>query len=261
MNPSLVRSPPERVRGIGGWMGATLLLLVACGSGGGSGPEGIPGADGRLNARIESAQQLLEPGLHPLDLGPIRDGALYIPQAAAAGEPLPLLVLLHGAESSWQDLEGFFPIAEELGILLLLPNSRFPTWDRASGPFGADVVYIDRALDFAFMNNAADPARLGIGGFSDGASYALSLGLTNGDLFTHIMSFSPGFISPHSLVGSPLIFISHGTSDAILPVSTTRDQIVPGLIDAGYSVIYREFDGGHTVPGDIAREALEWLRD
>ncbi len=31
-------------------------------------------------------------------------------------------------------------------------------------------------------------------GFSDGASYALSLGVPNGDLFTHIVAFSPGFM-------------------------------------------------------------------
>jgi phospholipase/carboxylesterase len=34
---------------------------------------------------------------------------------------------------------------------------------------------------------------------------------------------------------------------------------VPQLRRAGYDVRYREFDGPHTVPGDIAREALDWL--
>jgi phospholipase/carboxylesterase len=29
--------------------------------------------------------------------------------------------------------------------------------------------------------------------------------------------------------------------------------------DAGYDVRYREFDGGHTVPPAIAREAFAWL--
>jgi len=33
-------------------------------------------------------------------------------------------------------------------------------------------------------------------GFSDGASYALSVGITNGDLFTHVIAFSPGFVAP-----------------------------------------------------------------
>jgi predicted esterase len=38
-------------------------------------------------------------------------------------------------------------------------------------------------------------------GFSDGASYALSLGLSNGDLFSHILAFSPGFMRPMSYQG------------------------------------------------------------
>lgn len=45
-------------------------------------------------------------------------------------------------------------------------------------------------------NYAVDTTRLGVGGFSDGASYALSLGLTNGDLFTHVIAFSPGALYP-----------------------------------------------------------------
>jgi predicted esterase len=36
-------------------------------------------------------------------------------------------------------------------------------------------------------------ATLAVSGFSDGASYALSIGPANGDLFTHVMAFSPGF--------------------------------------------------------------------
>jgi poly(3-hydroxybutyrate) depolymerase len=41
-----------------------------------------------------------------------------------------------------------------------------------------------------------DPQRICVSGFSDGASYALSLGLANGDLFTHVAAFSPGFMRP-----------------------------------------------------------------
>jgi predicted esterase len=40
-------------------------------------------------------------------------------------------------------------------------------------------------------------------GFSDGASYALSLGLANGDLFTHVLGFSPGFMRVPRHVGRP----------------------------------------------------------
>ena len=107
---------------------------------------------------------------------------------------------------------------------------------------------------------AVDPARIGIGGFSDGASYALSLGVANGDLFTHVLAFSPGFIAPAVRRGKPRIFISHGTRDEVLPIDRTSRTIVPDLERRGYDVRYREFNGPHTVPADLAREAFGWFK-
>ena len=45
------------------------------------------------------------------------------------------------------------------------------------------------------------------------ASYALSLGIANGNLFSHVLAFSLGFLAPASQTGSPRIFVSHGTQD------------------------------------------------
>ena len=129
-----------------------------------------------------------------------------------------------------------------------------------NGFFGPDVSFIDQALAYTFAHAAIDAARLAIGGFSDGASYALSLGLMNGDLFTHVMAFSPGFIVVKRTVGRPTIFISHGTHDEILPIENTRQRLVPDLQRAGYALRYREFDGPHTVPPSIAREAFALIR-
>ena len=96
-------------------------------------------------------------------------------------------------------------------------------------------------------------------GFSDGASYALSLGLTNGDLFTHVLAFSPGFMAPRKRRGKPRLFLSHGTRDRVLPIDPCSRRIVPQVRRAGYDVTYREFDGPHTVPDEIAREAVDWF--
>jgi predicted esterase len=35
--------------------------------------------------------------------------------------------------------------------------------------------------------------------------------------------------------------------------------IVPQLQRRGYQVIFKEFDGGHQVPPEIAAEAIRWL--
>ncbi|MFY0578314.1 alpha/beta hydrolase [Cystobacter fuscus] len=118
------------------------------------------------------------------------------------------------------------------------------------------MAFIDRALAYVFERYAVDPRHIALEGFSDGASYALSLGLTNGDLFTHVVAFSPGFLAPAARRGEPRIFISHGVKDEVLRIGPCSRRIVPRVQGAGYSVLYREFDGPHTVPEDIAREAL-----
>jgi predicted esterase len=110
-----------------------------------------------------------------------------------------------------------------------------------------------------FSRYAIDPAHVAIGGFSDGASYALSLGLTNGDLFTHIIAFSPGFMAPAEYEGKPRIFISHGTRDQVLPIDACSRRIVPQVRGAGYDVEYHEFDGPHTVPPEMTRRAVDWF--
>jgi phospholipase/carboxylesterase len=118
---------------------------------------------------------------------------------------------------------------------------------------------INRALGRIFELVSVDPHRIAIGGFSDGASYALGLGLANGDLFSKIIAFSPGFLPPAPRVGKPAIFVSHGDEDRVLPIDRTSRRLVPALKKDGYDVSYREFQGPHTVPVGIARETIDWL--
>jgi predicted esterase len=55
------------------------------------------------------------------------------------------------------------------------------------------------------------------------------------------------------------VSVSHGTGDDVLPIDRTSRRIVPVLRDDGYEVDYREFDGGHVVPPEVAREAADRL--
>ncbi len=148
------------------------------------------------------------------------------------------------------------PLADSAGLILLAPASRQKTWDIIFGQYGPDIAFIDTALEKVFSRYAIDYARIAVGGFSDGASYALSIGITNGDLFTHVIAFSPGFMAPARQKGEPRLFISHGTQDQVLPIDRCSRKLVPQLQRAGYDVLYREFDGPHTLPPAIARSAL-----
>src|SRR5215207_8384875 len=214
---------------------------------------------GRLRARpaAELIGEAQPPGLWSLGLGsPARRAPAR--GAPARGDHLlyPPAVLLHGAGGDARAaLDLLRGLADATGIILLAPTSREYTWDVIVGRYGPDVEAIDRALQETFSRYAVDPARLAVGGFSDGASYALSLGINNGDLFTDVLAFSPGFMAPSMSVGTPRFFVSHGRRDRVLPIERCSRRIVPQLERAGYEVTYREFDGGHTVPPEIALEA------
>src|SRR3954471_22650498 len=168
---------------------------------------------GLLTAHPVEPTELGAPGVHPHGLGDGRDGILYLPPEARE-RPHPLIVLLHGSGADARDILGVLRHrAEKDDCALLVPDARQYTWDVLLGGFGPDIAFLDRALSYTFSRCRVDGSRLAISGFSDGASYALTVGITNGALFTHIMAFSPGFMLPPRLEDSPKIFVSHGVKD------------------------------------------------
>ena len=196
-------------------------------------------------------------GPHPLGLNGTRDGAVLVPTGLDPAKPAPLIVALHGAGGiATQMLDLLEVQAERHGMIVLAPESRGSTWDVIRGGYGSDVAFIDRALTKIFQLQSIDPARIALSGFSDGASYGLSLGVINGELFDHILAFSPGFIAPTSTADTPRIFVSHGIHDEVLPIDPCSRKIVPALKRAGYDVEYHEFDGGHVVPPEMVERAV-----
>ena len=217
----------------------------------------------RLTARPRSGVKTSASGEIKLGLDQQRDAILQLPKTRSES-PLPLFVMLHGATQSADDMFWYLGTThEEAGVAVLAPNSRDTTWDAIGGSFGfgSDVDFLDRALARVFETTAIDPTRISIGGFSDGASYAISLGLINGDLFHSVVAFSPGFYVEGERHGEPRIFISHGTHDHILPINSCGRRIAGALSARGYGVTFREFDGDHEIPANIAREGLQWVVD
>jgi predicted esterase len=200
-------------------------------------------------------------GTHSLGVRKERDSLLYIPKSAESSKAAPLLLYLHGAGGSEQQgIKRMSSFADEFGFVLLSPASSDSTWDALIGGYGSDVGMLNEALKRTFAAHRVDPARIAVSGFSDGATYALGLGIANGDLFNAAIAFSPGFIpSGGDPAGHLRVFISHGTNDTILPIESCSRRLVPVLKQAGYAVTYREFDGPHTVPPEIAREAFRWF--
>ena len=174
--------------------------------------------------------------------------------------PMPLVVMLHGAGGNGMSARIRYPLADELGFIMLAPDSRDErTWDELLGAFGPDEEFIGAAVRSTMARCSIDRRRVALAGVSDGASYALSLGVGNGDIFSHLIAFSPAFVLPSRVRGKPRIFISHGTRDQVMPIESTGRNVVRRMKALGYDVTYREFDGGHAVPDPISREAFEWF--
>lgn len=214
---------------------------------------------GRLAVRpYPPMSSATETGLRSLD-GPAGEllALAYVPPPTD-GRPYRLVLLLHGAGGTPQHgLELLLPAADERRLLLLAPKSSASSWDLIIDGFGPDIRRIDRVLEEIL--NAYPVDRLTVGGFSDGASYALSVGLTNGDLFDAVLAFSPGFAAPLLTHGRPQVYVAHGTGDRVLPIDACSRRLVPRLKALGYPVRYDEFDGAHEVPEPVVERALTWL--
>ena len=217
--------------------------------------------DGVLTARPPADAPSAMPEGAPWATEPDEPGApiLYVPDDLPPG-PVALVVLFHGAGSNpKQALPVIRAEANRRKFIVLAPKSRKTTWDVLTGGFGPDIEALDAMLAVLFERYPIDPARIAVAGFSDGASYALSVGLINGDLFTRIFVFSGGFFVPGRIGGRPEIFVSHGFYDSVLPIEFTGQEIVRVLQDDGFAPHYREFEGGHEAPYDVVEEAFDLL--
>jgi phospholipase/carboxylesterase len=191
----------------------------------------------------------------------------YIP--ASAGEKPPLLVLLHGAGGTPDSiLAAFRHEADRHGVVLLAPKSRAISWDlvmarrrstAAAPSLAVDLPRIRAAMAALSARRPTDPARTAIGGFSDGASTALTIGLAHPQLFGSVLAYSPGMaFAPARFDPAQRIFIAHGRKDTVLPFANTARNIVPGL-QAKVAVTFRPFDGEHGMTGEVQEEGVAFF--
>ncbi|MFG1240216.1 esterase [Xanthobacter autotrophicus DSM 597] len=188
----------------------------------------------------------LPPGHHNLGLSAERDALLVVPEGLEPGVPVPLMVLFHGGGGSAQKI---LPMMEQHALthrfLLLVPQSVFPTWDIVIAGNGPDRERLETALALVARHFEIDRTRICFAGHSDGGSYTLSLGLTNGHFVTHLIVSSAGFMSVQRQSGAPRVFISHGVNDEQIPVQRSGRAHTALLKEAGYDVTYMEYNGPH----------------
>jgi predicted esterase len=229
-----------------GALSVAILLVSGCGGG---------DEEGRLAVAVRPP---CSPGEHVLRLANGQPARMRVTPPGPRRRAL--VVVLHGAGQTPADaLEAFRGGWQEPGLVLIAPASKGRTWSILGSPQDLDLESVNFALAEAYERCRIDRRRLAVGGFSDGATYALTLGVSNGDLFPAVMALSPGGVVAGEHVGIPRIFVSHGTLDSVLPIEVAGDAVVQRLRTAGYPVTYRRFRGGHEVSDATSAAAIRWF--
>jgi phospholipase/carboxylesterase len=205
--------------------------------------------------------------------------------AAAAREPdaeqPPLLILAHGVGANEQDLMGLAPYADPRFMVISVRAPRryqyggFSWFDinwQASG-FSIDTAQavagwelLQRFTREAVAAYGADPARVYLAGFSQGAITSLGATLTDPGLVAGTVVMSGRWmpeIAPQTdqaaIAGKPLLVV-HGEQDNVIPVRYGR-EIRDYLQTLPVELTYREYRMGHEVSMDSLHDVTVWLRD
>jgi phospholipase/carboxylesterase len=220
---------------------------------------------------LRIAHKAVEPRDEPSPEGFVRieqgrgSAVLLTPDDIDPDERLPLVTVFHGAGR--QDEMLVRACRDEPArrrALFLVPRSVDPTWDLITGRGQDDLEFLEYAWDLVYRRYPVDPERQVLMGYSDGASYALSMALSNPGFFDAVLCWAAGFVvMDRSAIGStarkPRIYLEHGTHDELFPFDRIAIPMRDDLRKAGYELEFSVDEGGrHWPSGTFQREALDW---
>jgi phospholipase/carboxylesterase len=191
---------------------------------------------------------------------------LLTPSEIDPAKRYPLITVLHGAGRQDEMLvKACRDEPEKRDALFLVPRSKLPTWDLIASPERPDLDFLEYAYDLIYRRYPVDAGRQALLGYSDGASYALSVGLSNPHLFRAVMGWAAGFIALDPTFNldadrKPLVLLEYGTHDQLFPFERVAIPMRENLRKAGYTVEFRVDQGGKHWPSpDFLPEALDWF--
>ena len=205
---------------------------------------------------------------------------LRAPALVPEGTRAPMLVLLHGVGSNERSMSALAPaldprflVVSARSPLVLGPDAFawFHVTFTAQGPVidereaAAGWAHVARFVDEAVHAYGADPARVFVAGFSQGAIMSLAALLTAPERIAGVAAMSgrllpevlPHAAPPEALRGKPVLVV-HGTRDEKLGIHfarTARDTLARFPI----ALEYHELPIAHTVTAESLALVNEWL--
>jgi phospholipase/carboxylesterase len=203
------------------------------------------------------------------------------PLQESEGKP-PLLILLHGVGSNERDLFGLTPYLDPRFLIISVrarltfgqdafgwyPVQFTPTGVIADeGPAEESRQVLVQFVQEAIEAYGADPKRVFLMGFSQGAAMSLYVSLTRPELFAGVVPMSGRLIpagwtnrADNSALRHLQYFVVHGTQDTVLPISQGR-EIRDRLRELPVAVTYREYAMGHQVSEQSLYDITNWLSE
>ena len=199
------------------------------------------------------------------------------PPTMASPHP-PLIVLLHGSGADERDMISLWPDLPQDFVVVSL---RAPFADRSGGyrwyrktggPTGrdADIALSRKIIDVVVANClerfGADPKRVFIAGFSQGAVMAYAVALREPDRFRGAAVLS-GTLFPSELAklsattdwAHESLFIAHGTADRRIPFASATAAHA-ALSKLGVPTVFHAYPGlGHGTDNAEIRDLSAWL--
>jgi polyhydroxybutyrate depolymerase len=217
-----------------------LLLLVACGSEEPVGKYEVPLAcfEPRDGGVFSQGLTAPVPGCAlsgwPTGLLDVADaglspsgGVLVVPPAAAAGTPLPVVIVFHGAGGSGELTRENLGLdaAADGGAVFVYPNAPRGTWD--IGQNSLDGRLVEGLLGRLADRYCIDPAHVYIAGHSAGAVFTLYLGCNVPTAFAGmaVVAGTDVRFDTRCCAGSISALFIHGTNDESISISEGRTAL------------------------------------
>lgn len=197
----------------------------------------------------------------------------YLLSVPPSEHAAPLVLAFHGLSQTahvFDTQTGLVSATRAAGLVLALPESEGPAFN--DGRFGSagpkDEAFALALIDVLVRSRIADPRRIVVAGFSNGAGMAMTMAAKHPQSVASLVSVdgslmgAPGSPRP---TGPVRAFLVHGTADKVQPWNgrPARGQILPAYIPVPDTVsAWVEAAGGGTAvvdrwPGSLGRGPVE----
>jgi polyhydroxybutyrate depolymerase len=198
---------------------------------------GLVATPDRLTA--QEFEGITEPGNYRLGFmigGVERSLNIFVPpDYDAEGDPLPLVLLLHGAGGTGAGLANitnFNELAATENIIVAYPDGYRGGWNDARPDTRTlpidDVRVLSLMIDFLLDELHIDPTRVYAAGYSMGGMMSFRLGCQLGDKIAAVASVAstfPAYQLDSCLFTEPVpVLVIQGTEDTVIPVGGYRDR-------------------------------------